>query len=962
MHFETLNIRGFGCLSTRVEFSPDKLNLTIANNETGKSTLVSAILAAFYGIVEDRRERRDPRPMRWNVIPWERPEEFGVELDFVLKDTPWRIERDFNSGEVHLINRNTGQDKAPEYHIGRGRYQIGEKLLDLSVDAFLKSFYLRQEEFLSLHEAGDLTYHIQQVATALEGGTTSAQAIERLRTARDNYPYISLRDGAKNQTNIKVENAIKRLNEERGNIQKEIEKLVRDRQDLEPQIRRLEEIEQILSEKLKKREEMSRSGDIAKINDLNNFIEHQIKLHEEVASLQTEAEQLAKYDQFPATKWEQLIGLQERIKRLEAETDKLRERLQIEGITPLEKVESELQARRNLAGITEVELREFESAAIRYQGRAEQVEEAQQEVNRLNKELKDKGIEREKYTRLKHLFSNLSIEEKRFLESFRAFFAEAESLYREHKNKREWIEHERELVLVRQKRIMANARIFFLLSAISILIGGMLIFLTQGEWLGQVLAGLGVVFGAVGAITRGTAGGTDGATLRKLSEELVECVKNEDDARARLDNIENDVADIANRCNYQDSNALLVDYFQFNQLTDEVEPLLIAEANLEKAKMELKRACEAIEPFFNRAGQSIPNIENLTEAIKQLLEQYRQAIKYAEEYKKIKTHKNNLESELERLKRDLESNRTLLIEILKIGGIEEFENMDSAVAAFREALDKHNKYRLITNEKLPRARQELISEVDLAANRSRLAQLKQKVNITDSIPPVEHSEEFYREEVEHLGKEIDNLKDEQHKIQREIAHTIERYDNSYSSLRQRLEELEDEINRAETFRADIDTAAQIMSDISREVYRNWATALSEETAPFISALNPRYSDLLFDEHLNFTILDRYNNRRITSQDIETILSTGARDEVFLAARLGVACYLSRGVKGPLPILLDEPLSSVDDEKFLSSMRFFLETLSNRHQVLILSCHEERHRWLKEQIPELFDQRVKIVEL
>ncbi len=138
--------------------------------------------------------------------------------------------------------------------------------------------------------------------------------------------------------------------------------------------------------------------------------------------------------------------------------------------------------------------------------------------------------------------------------------------------------------------------------------------------------------------------------------------------------------------------------------------------------------------------------------------------------------------------------------------------------------------------------------------------------------------------------------------------------------------------------------------------------MSEEAAPFLENLNPRYEKLQFDEDLSFTIRDRNFDRTLTSSEIDNVLSSGARDEVFLAARLGISAYLAKGVKGSMPIVLDEPLSSADDDKFLSGMRFFLDVLSRNHQVLIMSCHEERHRWLRDQMKNLFDERVHIIAL
>ncbi|MFN3821913.1 MAG: ATP-binding protein, partial [bacterium] len=96
--------------------------------------------------------------------------------------------------------------------------------------------------------------------------------------------------------------------------------------------------------------------------------------------------------------------------------------------------------------------------------------------------------------------------------------------------------------------------------------------------------------------------------------------------------------------------------------------------------------------------------------------------------------------------------------------------------------------------------------------------------------------------------------------------------------------------------------------------------------------------------------------------VKEYLSVGAKEEIYLAARLAIARFITRGVSEPIPILLDEPLSSADDQKFRSGMKFFLEELSRHHQVIILTCHEERHQWLRGQAPDLFDDRVHLISL
>jgi len=951
LFLERLNIRGFGCLRTTVTFAPDRVNLAVADNETGKSTLIASILAAFYGIVEDLRDRRDKRPHRRNVIPWDNPDEFGLELDFSNNGRQWRIVRDFNSGEVHLIDRETGRDHAADYHRGRGTYMIGEELIGLPVDEFLKSFYLKQEEILEIRESKGLPHYIQGVATALEGGTSSEMAIQRLRDVRDKYPFEGSRDG------LKIENAIKRLQTDRDSCLLEIEKLETARKQVEPEVERLSRIEAEIASLRSERENAIRLGDIADIRELRQLIDAQRKKREEIEALGKTAEELKQYASFPAAKWEQLITLSQRVTDLSATAIKLEARLKDEVEAPLAALETELQRHHDLAGVTESETRDLESAVARLNDRHERLGNVLKTRESLEEELKKSGLDKGKFTRLQEIFSNVTPDERRFIERFRAAYAEEEALYRELKTRREWNERERGLIVGRQQKVVNTARLFFLMAAVMVLAGGTLILLTQGEWLGQVLAGLGVVFGAIGAITKGTAGGSDSATLKKLEADLADVIKGEDESHAKVEKIGRDMTEIASRLGFEGGHELLAEYFQFDEMKEKVEPLLILVKEASKAGDEFKSAHEQLSPFFSRAGDNLPEASKAVETAKFLLERYREVVRLSNDFKVAKAKRDEIDSELTRVKRDRDPNRQTCEDILRSAGIDIVEPLDGAVEKFKEAHEKHKRYSDIAVEKLPRMQRELLPDVDLAAKNERLNQLITKTSVGDVVPDLEHQKEYYRDLADQKAREEERLRGSRESINRQIGVTFERYQSQYPDLRRRVEDFDERLDQATAFRTEIDMAVQIMNDISREVYRSWAAALSEEAAPFLEALNPRYADLQFHEDLTFVVRDKSANKTLTSAEVEALLSSGARDEVFLAARLGIACYLARGAKGSMPIVLDEPLAAVDDEKFVSGMRFFLQQLSTKHQLLIMSCHEERHRWLAGRIPVIFDEKV-----
>ena len=140
MLLHSINISGFGCLRTSVNFAPDRLNLIIADNEQGKSTLVAALLASFFGIVNDARKKNDKRPNSQVFSPWNSPEQFGVELKFTQNDISYTLNRNFASGSVRLIDEGTGREISDVYHRGKGRYDIGRKMLGLGFRDFVRSF------------------------------------------------------------------------------------------------------------------------------------------------------------------------------------------------------------------------------------------------------------------------------------------------------------------------------------------------------------------------------------------------------------------------------------------------------------------------------------------------------------------------------------------------------------------------------------------------------------------------------------------------------------------------------------------------------------------------------------------------------------------------------------------------------------------------------------------------------
>ncbi len=75
-----------------------------------------------------------------------------------------------------------------------------------------------------------------------------------------------------------------------------------------------------------------------------------------------------------------------------------------------------------------------------------------------------------------------------------------------------------------------------------------------------------------------------------------------------------------------------------------------------------------------------------------------------------------------------------------------------------------------------------------------------------------------------------------------------------------------------------------------------------------------------------------------------------RDQIVLAVRLALARFLARP-GDPLPLVLDDPFARWDDDRFRRGVAVLAGRGSATTRVILLTCHEERQRWLREVAPD-----------
>ena len=145
MKLKRLKADGFGMLRGEWQFEPGRLNLVIDENERGKTSLLSAIVAALYGLDRDaRRYRGLLTPLeRWR--PWDGGR-YAIELDIESEGETYTIMRDFARGTVEVWNER-GQDVTPDFATEKDEFSIGLPLLGLDADKELGEIVADERKF-----------------------------------------------------------------------------------------------------------------------------------------------------------------------------------------------------------------------------------------------------------------------------------------------------------------------------------------------------------------------------------------------------------------------------------------------------------------------------------------------------------------------------------------------------------------------------------------------------------------------------------------------------------------------------------------------------------------------------------------------------------------------------------------------------------------------------------------------
>lgn len=957
MKIRRLRLDSFGCLRGEFYFSADRLNLILEPNERGKSTLAAAMLAALYGFPSGQR-RSESRPFTEIELyrPWGEDGHL-VEMDVEVEGRVYTVRRDFARRDEHVYDRRSGKEITADFQVSKDFVDLGGKLTGLGREEFAKTVFLRQSEIREIRTPGGITAALQRAATSQKGDVAAAEAVEVLRGALRQYRGRKIRRG-------KIDTEISEIESEIGRLNESLAEMEERRQKVEDRIRELEATSQEEGrneEELRRLEYLiiaaGREEDAARL-------EQETQEREELREREEEFQSLAATADFPSEGHSKLLEMRVRLQALSEEEERIRARSQEEVESPLADLEASAEPLKGFSVLTPSDLSRLSSAETDLAAAWKARREARRSLRDLREKLEEEELDPEELQALHSSFSELSPEDRRFLLDCSAREVVARSALSDSDREAERAAEDLGAAEARSRRGRMARRVLAGAAAVALLGAGAL-------W----LAGLPVLYviliavvGAALAVASFAAGpGLEAETrLEALRAERDQMHATGEEQSQEIVAIRDRLEAISRLVGAESTENLLDRFREAESHGREAARQSALLSQVGDAEETMRAAADPIGEIMGLAGHEprFGAVTPRTAATFLIL-----AARYEEIRQSIEELEERRASSQEQLSARAEERAAIRKEVEAVlagAGVEPSDDLDRDVAASEDGLRKKERYETLKREVIPALVRRSLSHRGESLRRSvEGAELllrrrtTEHAELADLKPERSHKE--YVEERDQLRQAAKTLAERRLELSSELGEVLREYRRDYPDTERWVREWEEQRERALAFKEAVSLACEVLEELSREAYAEWADVLNERASEVLGFTVPGYADLRFDEDLSFTLRDARDGSRRSREDVDHRFSAGTRDQIYLATRLAMADYLSSG-RVKLPLILDDPFASFDDERFASAMSLLVDRFGRRHQVILFTCHEARHRAWQDLNPERSSERVRIMTL
>ena len=299
MKFKKIELKSFGKFNNKTLDFEDGFNFIYGENEAGKSTMESAIYGLFYGFSKDSIKRRLYDDKFENYRPFLRGE-YHANIEFT-DEKDFRIERDFASENVKVLNLTDSEDISDDIEFNKYSRikQPGAKFIGMSSSIFKSTFFV-ESDAIALVESlrTELRDLILEVSSTMDISRSTSVALKEMDSRIKSLGNESLKSSKLGAIQVKVD----RLLKEKLELDEKSEKYNSYLKDLEDLYKRNKSLDEELVLCNKKSE---------------------YETYKEVERLKKEIERIRELKNLDIHRYEKLLDLNDRLKRVFSEIDEV---------------------------------------------------------------------------------------------------------------------------------------------------------------------------------------------------------------------------------------------------------------------------------------------------------------------------------------------------------------------------------------------------------------------------------------------------------------------------------------------------------------------------------------------------------------------------------------------------------------------------------------------------------------
>jgi hypothetical protein len=978
MWIEKITLYGFGGITNEeIEFGSDNLNLIVESNEYGKSTLAEGIWATLFDFPEHGSKAATHE--RENLKPWDSKAPYKAVLELTVDDRKLRITRNFDKKEVQVFDRSNNTDVTSEFTQSGKEHSdgdtVGFKITGMSRDLFRNTCLLGQRHLDAHHVAGsnDILPVFQGMADTASPTSTAGGAIDALNDALANYTFA----GASSKR-MTVEDAITELETHRNELHQKLMQMDAEFKKTADMLTELGSLDDVVAASAPSEADPALVSEFdsyrLELKDLERKLEVASQRYEQKLKLEEELKQIDLNAPVTSSTALTLKDLWTRKTSRQTDADRLAEEIQPQQ-EEYERAEAALlEQYQALDSLTVDEANSISALAISLYKLQQELADLQRDhQEQTGRHLQRLMVSTKQHSVALDVLKSLTrseIEEAKNYSSLLIMFydqvQEEQKKIQEVKFSVEDIEERRRA----NRNANTGKMIGLFVAAIVCLI--FLIFTHDIKDIPQfaVIAAVGVMLISllsglvfVGMIINFRYYLKDDAA--SAAEEEQKHKKALASVKTKIANLEGKLTALAVKTGSPNKDDLIKFINEASTHEDVLSEQENRDQSLGNEEARLRKIQRDLAYFFEKAGRDSTQIDS------------QRAMDLSQDITNFHKEKDALEAQAQEVRNTQKQLDFLLTEIAdserEIAAV--LDRAGIVVAEDQTVEDKINELLNIDLER--QAVHNEIAKVDF--------DLAGYSDARDAITNMEYERDVIQDKIRNLisdHPELENLpepdasapkkavlpwgateqpaakddsKAKKEELLVKIRTALNYRDEHYLETIEDLANIDHELTCAKRAKLALTMARDVIKKLSSETYEDWSHELNKESERLISQLNMDIESMTFDHSLKMVLKLKGYDKEFSSQDIVSKLSTGTREQVHWLARIILSSFLSK--RQSLPIVLDEPFSEADDKRFLSMMRFLINSIAPHNQLIILSCHHQRHQWLADQLS--FDEKEKL---